>query len=270
MNTRVLTAAGASTRQRIVAIWFGLVCLVAALSGIAGIAHAAETLAVYGPGGPAPAMKEAAAAFEQKTGTKVTITAGPTSQWIAQAKADADLVYGGSEHMMSDFVDAMEGRIAASEVRPMYLRPFAILVRPGNPGKIRGVRDLLKPGVRILVVNGAGQTGAWEDMAGRRGKIETVRALRKNIAGYAKNSAEAKQTWTADPSLDAWLIWNIWEVANPDIADVVEIEPEYAIYRDANVVLTTRGKTRPAAAEFVDFLFSPEGARIFRKWGWLS
>lgn len=35
-------------------------------------------LRVYGPGGPAPAMKEAAKAFEQKTGTPVVVTAGPT------------------------------------------------------------------------------------------------------------------------------------------------------------------------------------------------
>lgn len=270
MKTRINTGIRASARQKMLAVWFGLAAVVVGLTGLAGIAHAAETLMVYGPGGPAPAMKDAAAAFEKKTGTKVTITAGPTPQWLEQAKADADVVYGGSENMMTDFVGAMEGRIDAAEVRPMYLRPYAILVRPGNPKKIGGVRDLLKPGVRILVVNGAGQTGAWEDMAGRRGKIETVRALRKNIAGYSKNSAEAKQTWTADPSLDAWLIWNIWEVANPDLADVVEIEPEYAIYRDANVVLTARGKTRPAAAQFVEFLFSPEGARIFRKWGWIS
>lgn len=240
------------------------------LTGMMGAAHAGATLNVYGPGGPAPAMKEAAVAFEKKTGTAVKVTAGPTPKWIDQAKADADVLYGGSEHMMTDFVTAMEGRIAESEVLPLYLRPYSILVRPGNPKKIGGVRHLLKPGVRILVVNGAGQTGAWEDMAGRKGKIETVREMRKNIVGYAKNSADARQTWIDDPSIDAWLIWNIWEVSNPDLADVVKIEPDYAIYRDANVVVTTQGKTNPAARQFVDFLFSPEGARIFRKWGWMS
>ncbi|MBT9567848.1 MAG: extracellular solute-binding protein [Thiobacillus sp.] len=240
------------------------------LASMAGAAQAGTALNVYGPGGPAPAMKEAAAAFEKKTGTPVKVTAGPTPKWIDQAKADADVVYGGAENMMTDFVAAMEGRIQDADVRPLYLRPYSILVRPGNPGKIGGVRHLLKPGVRIMVVNGAGQTGAWEDMAGRKGKIETVRAMRKNIVAYAKNSAEARQKWIDDPSIDAWLIWNIWEVANPDLADVVKIEPDYAIYRDANVVVTTQGKTNPAAQQFVDFLFSPEGARIFRKWGWMS
>lgn len=84
-------------------------------------AHA-EALKVYGPGGPAPAMREAAAAFEKETGRIVTIVAGPTPQWIEKAKQDADLVFSGSETMMTDFVTAMEGRIEASKVEPLHLR----------------------------------------------------------------------------------------------------------------------------------------------------
>ena len=244
--------------------------LMGALVGLVGIVHAGEVLNVYGPGGPAPAMKEAAGAFEKKTGIRVAVTAGPTPKWIDRAKSDADIVYGGSENMMTDFVAAMEGRILEKEVLPLYLRPYSILVRPGNPKNISGVKHILRPGISIMVVNGAGQTGAWEDMAGRKGDIRTVRALRSNIVAYARNSAEALQKWIDDPQIDAWLIWNIWEVSNPDLADVVKIEPDYAIYRDINIAITTRGKDRPAAKQFVDFLMSSEGVRIFRKWGWIA
>ena len=237
---------------------------------LASVTHAQVTLHVYGPGGPAPAMKEAAADFEKKSGIKVEITAGPTPQWIEKAKSDADIIYSGSETMMTDFVVALDGRIAHSEVQPLYLRPLSILVRPGNPKKITGLNDILAPGVKILVVNGAGQNGVWEDMAGRKGDIKTVKSLRKNIVSYAKNSAEARQQWMEQPEIDAWLIWNIWQISNPSVADVVEIEPEYAIFRDTAVVLTTQGKTKNAAQQFVDFLSSPDGARIFRKWGWVA
>nr|MDX8317363.1 hypothetical protein [Agrobacterium rosae] len=52
-------------------------------------ATTAPTLAadihVYGPGGPLPAMKEAAAAFEKSSGNTVIVTAGPTPQWIGKA-----------------------------------------------------------------------------------------------------------------------------------------------------------------------------------------
>ena len=227
-------------------------------------------LRVYGPGGPAPAMKDAAKAFALKTGIPVAVTAGPTPEWIEQAKIDADLIYSGSETMMTDIAQAMEAQIDETRVEPLYLRPFSILVRPGNPKSIKGLHDLFSPGHRIIVVNGAGQNGAWEDAAGRQGDIESVRALRKNIVKYAKNSALAKQAWIEDPSLDAWLIWNIWQVANPTLADVVPIEKNYVIYRDTGVVITKKGEQVPAAKQFLDFLKSPDGAAIFKKWGWMT
>lgn len=228
----------------------------------------AQTLHVYGPGGPAPAMKEAATAFERVSGTKIEVVAGPTPQWLQQAKMDADLIFSGSETMMTDFVVALEPQLSHQEVTPLYLRPLAMLVRPGNPRRIRSFEDLLRPGTSVLVVNGAGQNGVWEDAAGRKGDIRTVKALRANIATYARNSAEAKAAWVANKSIDVWLIWNIWQVASPELADVVEISPDYAIYRDSGIAITTRGKANPQAQRFVDFLQSPAGAAIFSKWGW--
>lgn len=230
----------------------------------------ADALRVYGPGGPAPAMREAAAAFEQKTGRAVAVVAGPTPQWIDKAKQDADIVFSGSETMMTDFVTAMAGRIEASQVEPLYLRAASILVRPGNPLKLQGLGDLFKPGRRILVVNGAGQNGLWEDMAGRTGDIDKVRSLRKNIVVYARNSAEARQAWIDDPTLEAWIIWNIWQVANPKLADVVTVEEPYRIYRDTGVAITKSGREDKDAEHFVRFLQSAEGAAIFARWGWTT
>lgn len=238
----------------------------AALAPAVGIA--AEPLHVYGPGGPLPAMQEAAALFGRANGIEIKVTAGPTDKWLGQAKQDADVVFSGAETMMSDFITAFAGQIDQKTVTPLYLRPSVILVRPGNPGGITGVRDLLKPGRRIMVVNGAGQGGLWEDVAGRLGDIATVKAFRANIARFAANSAEARQAWIEDKAIDAWLIWSIWQVANPAIAEQVPVEPEYRIYRDAGVALTTRGAMNPEARAFAAFLDSPEGAAVFRRWGW--
>lgn len=248
-----------------------LLLLAFALAALAPMAaRAAEPMHVYGPGGPLPAIKQAAEAFGRAHGVTITVTAGPTPKWLAEAKQDADVVFSGSETMMTDFIAALGERIDPATVRPLYLRPVAILVRPGNPAGIKGFADLLKPGHRILVVNGAGQNGLWEDVAGRLGSIGTVAAFRRNIASFAQNSAKARQAWIDDSSLDAWLIWNIWQVANPTLAQVVPIEPEYRIYRDTAVALTRRGEQRPEAKAFAAYLASPEGAAIFARWGWLT
>jgi accessory colonization factor AcfC len=232
--------------------------------------HAQEVIRAYGPGGPLPAIREAAEVFGKSAGVKVEVTAGPTPQWLEKAKTDADIIFSGAEYMMTDFIKALEGRIDEATVASLYLRPSAILVRPGNPKGIQGFEDLLKPGLKVLVVQGAGQTALWEDMAGRKGNIQTVRALRKNIAAFAANSAEARKAWIEKTDLDAWLIWNIWQIANKDLADLVPVSQDYVIYRDAGIALTQQGKTKEAARKFVDFVQSAEGATIFAKWGWMA
>lgn len=247
---------------RFVAMFLVAACMVAP-------AAATTTLQVYGPGGPAPAMQEAAKSFESLRGSKVMVTAGPTPQWADKAKQDGDVIYSGAENMMSDFAKALPGSFELAEAQPLYLRPVAILVRPGNPKRIQGFKDLLAPGVKVLTVAGAGQTGLWEDVAGRTGDIEQVKALRRNIVWpEAANSAAARTQWTQQKDIDAWIIWNIWQVANKDLADVVEMDEPYRIYRPASIVLTKAGKAKPEAREFVAFLMSEEGRRIFGKWGW--
>lgn len=238
----------------------------------------AETLHVYGPGGPLPAMMEAATAFGRTHGVHVEVTGGPTPQWLAKARTDADVIFSGAENMMTDFVRQLDdsapgfapARIDEATITPLYLRPAAILVRKGNPKRIRRFEDLLRPTVKVLVVQGAGQTGLWEDVAGRTGDVAVVRAFRKNIGAVAPNSGEAKRRWTEDQTFDAWLIWNIWQVANPALADMVPLAERWRVYRDAGVALTVRGSTRRHARAFVAYLQSAEGARIFARWGWVT
>ena len=243
--------------------------LALAASGFAGTLHAQTSINVYGPGGPAPAMQEAAKAFGATHKVSVNVTAGPTPLWDDKAKQDADIIFSGAENMFTDFAKALPGAFELKDAYPLYLRPAAILVRPGNPKNIRGFHDLLAPNVKILTVAGAGQTGLWEDVAGRTGDIAMVRAFRKNLVfPEAANSGAAKEQWTQQKDIDAWLIWNIWQVANPDLAQVVEMDEPFRIYRDAGVVLTRKGKTEPQATAFVEFLKSPAGRKIFAKWGW--
>lgn len=230
----------------------------------------AETVFVYGPGGPLPAMKEAAEVFGKKNNITVEVSAGPTKKWIEKAKKDADVIYSGSEHMMTDFVEGMEGRIDETSIFPLYMRPMAILVRPGNPKGIRDFPDLLKPGTKVIVVQGAGQTGLWEDIAGRKGDIGTVRKFRNNIVAFAPNSAEAKKIWTEKNDLDAWLIYNIWQKANPTLADLVPLSREWVLYRDCGIALTKKGSKNDLARRFIEYVKSVEGAKIFSKWGWMT
>lgn len=231
----------------------------------------AIVLKAYCPGGPAPALREAAKAFRTRKEIWVEINAGPAPTWKDQAMKDADLIFSGSENMMTDFVRKdLPGLIDTSTIRTLYLRPSAILVRPGNPKGIKGIKDLAKPGVKILVVEGSGQVGMWEDVAGRTGSVKLVDGIRRNIGFFAANSAEAKKIWSSDLSYDVWLIWTIWQKESPASADLVNIEPENTIYRSCGIALTSRSEQKALAKEFADFLQSTEGKEVFAKWGWIA
>ena len=245
---------------------FSFLSLAVAMCFVATTTAHAE-IAVFGPGGPAAPMKEAATAFEKETGIDVKVTSGPTAQWIGAAQTDADVVYSGSQNMMDDFIGD-HGSILADSVTPLYLRPSAILVRKGNPEAITGIADLVERDLSIMVVDGAGQVGLWEDIVGRMRDVDAIAAFRANIDVIAPNSGAALTTWAAENTIDAFLIWNHWQIENVDLADMVPTEPELTIYRDTSIALTEKGSGNRETARFFDFLSGDQAAAIFNSHGW--
>jgi accessory colonization factor AcfC len=228
-----------------------------------------DTIFVYGPGGPYAAIHEAAVLFDKENNVTISITKGPVSEWKYSAELNADLIYSGSESMMTNFSNDFN-IIQKETITPLYLRKSGLLVRPGNPKKIRQFSDILMPGVNILVVNGAGLTGVWEDMIGKSHDIDSVRMLRKNIVSFAGNSGVARAEWIQNKNIDVWITWNIWQVANSELAEFIPVSEAYTIYRDCGIALTKNASGKQKAQDFYEFLKSKEVKIIFKKWGWLT
>ncbi len=165
---------------------------------------------VYGPGGPAPVLKELAKQFEEQTKQKIQIVAGPTPSWIEKAKKDADIIFAGNSSMMDGFVKALPKQVDAQNIQVLNIRQAGIVVRPNNPKKIKKFDDVLQKGVKVMVVDGAGQVGLYEDIALRKGRQENLSALRKNIVFYAPNSKAAVEKWNGDKDIDVLIIWSHW------------------------------------------------------------
>lgn len=224
-----------------------------------------QTLHVYGPGGPATAMKECAAAFTKQTGTPVDVTAGPEPQWLPQAQQDADLVYGGAEYMLTQTALAHPGLVDEASRTSLYARESAVLVRPGNPLHIKRLEDLTRPGVRLLDVNGAGQMGMTEDMARTPALIAN---LQHSTRTSVKTSAEAVALWQQQPQgYDAWITYASWQPRLPGSA-LVRLPRAQRVHRGTPIALTQRTTQAATARQFVAFLKSAEGHAIFRRNGW--
>jgi intracellular sulfur oxidation DsrE/DsrF family protein len=171
---------------------------------------------------------------------------------------------------MSRYLRAKELQIDPETVTPLYMQSSIVLVRPDNPKEIKDFPDLLRPNVNVMVVTGTGLKDLWADMAGRLADIRTLRTLRKKVAVIAETGVEAMRFWKERPEIDAWVTWNLWFVPFRNEAKLVPVSRDYGIHRRCSVALTNRGKSNSAAVEFVKFLASPEGFKVFESWGWVQ
>ncbi|CAM3741060.1 extracellular solute-binding protein [Bordetella tumulicola] len=233
--------------------------------------HAKDgVIKLYGAGGPHTAFKKVAEVWQKQTGNKVEIIAGPEKTWSHKAQADADIIWGTSEQSMTAFLETYQS-FSSDQVDPIYVRPAIIAVKKGNPKKIASFEDLLKDGVKIVVTEGAGVsntsgTGVWEDVAGRTGKLEEVRAFRKNIVAFAHGSGASFKAFKAKDA-DAWITWPNWPVTHPDALDAVDLSADRKIWRDVNVALAPDADTNAKA--FLDYLVTEEAQKVMNTEGWV-
>lgn len=225
----------------------------------------APVLHIYGPGGPLGPMQECADLFSKMNQVSVVVTAGPEPKWFTQAQNNADVVFGGAEYMLTDFGLRHAGFLDEQTRTELYIRPAGILVRKGNPKKIASLADLARPGIRIIDVNGAGQLGLWEDLAGRAGVLA---ALQRNIAQSVNNSAEAIERWKTDSSLDAWITYDSWHYRLRDVTDLVRMPESERLYRGTPIAIAKATQNRAMAEKFIAFLKSEPAHAVFQKWGW--
>ncbi|CAG9435885.1 ABC transporter, substrate-binding domain protein [Providencia alcalifaciens F90-2004] len=119
-----------------------------------------------------------------------------------------------------------------------------------------------------MVVNGAGQSGLWEDVIGRTGKVTDINNINNKIVFYANSSAEALKKWNDDISIDTWIIWNHWYYDVKNTSELVAIEPQYRIYRPFSIAYTASGLDNKSSKKFIEYLLSHEAKKVFSRYGW--
>lgn len=209
--------------------------------------------------------------MKKKTGEKVTIVVGPTSKWIDKAKKDADIIFSGNTSMMDGFIKALPEQIKVDDIEVLNARASGVIVRSDNPKNIKTFKDLFKEGVNVMVVDGAGQVGLYEDMALKTGSVENLEKLRKNIKVYAKNSKAAVDEWKTNQNIDALIIWTHWIKAVGEKENkFIQADKNFVIYRAAEMVPATKGLKNSNVTKFIEFVKSKDMQKIWREEGWIK
>jgi sulfate transport system substrate-binding protein len=154
-----------------------------------------------------------------------------------------------------------------------------LAVRPGNPKKIRGWNDLLKPGLQIVLPNPATSGGArWNVMAAygaqrKLGKtdaqaLDYVKALLKKVVVFDKSARESLQTFLGGKG-DVLIAYENEAIAARKAGSRLDyVVPSQTILIENPVAVVSSSSHKTEAAAFVRFLTTPTAQKIFGQHGY--
>ncbi|NWG30781.1 MAG: molybdate ABC transporter substrate-binding protein [Rhodocyclaceae bacterium] len=235
-------------------------------------ATAAESLLIFAGAATVPPTTEAAKAFEQKTGVKVDVVFGGSGYVLSQMKLarQGDLYFPGSSDYME--VAKREGLVLPeTEKIIVYVVP-AINVQKGNPHNIKGLKDLLKPGLRVAIANPEGVcVGAYAveifEKELTKAEREQLKANIKNYTGSCEQTATAIQLKLADAVI-GWRVFQYWD---PERIETIPL-PKEMIPRIGYIPIAIAkfSKQPKLAQQFIDFVTGKEGQAIYAKYHYFA
>jgi molybdate transport system substrate-binding protein len=215
-----------------------------------------------------PPTTEAARAFEARTGIKVDVTFGGSGYVLSQMilGKKGDLYFPGS----SDYMEAAKKKgvvFPETEKIVVYLVP-AINVQKGNPKRIKTLKDLTRPGLKVAIANPEGVCVglyAVEIIETHLTSAEKAN-LKRNLINYTE-SCEKTATAISLKMADAVIGWRVFQHWDPERIETIPLKPSEVLRIGYIPIAVSRfTSNRETAQKFVDFLLSPEGVAIFKKY----
>lgn len=227
-----------------------------------------ERLLVFAGAASKPPLEEVAKAFEKKTGIKVDIVFGGSGYVLNQMllTKQGDIYFPGS----SDYMELAKKKGAVfpeTERIVVYLVP-AINVQKGNPKKIKSLKDLTRPGLKVAIANPEGVcVGAYAvEIIEKNFTPQEKEAFRRNLVNYTE-SCEKTATAISLKMVDAVIGWRVFQYWDPERIETIPLKKEEIIRIGyIPIAISKFTKNRELAQRFIDFVLSEEGKAIFRKY----
>jgi sulfate/thiosulfate-binding protein len=274
--------------RRTKAIVLFLACLVAAVAAAAASARSADVrLSLVAYSTPRDAYAELISQFEKTAAGKDVSFSQSYAASGEQARAvkaglEADVVALSLAPDMDELVRAgiVDAKWNRQSHRGMVTRSVVVfVVRDGNPKKIFGWNDLLKPGVEVVTPNPFTSGGArWNVMAAygawrQQGKTDkqaqaNLLKLFKNVVAQDRSARESLQTFTSGKG-DVLLAYeNEALFARSKGQDLPFRIPRSTILIENPIAVTKTSKHKTEANAFLRFLRTPAAQRVFARNGY--
>lgn len=216
-----------------------------------------------------PPTELAAQTFEKLTGATIELHFGGSGKMLADMKlaGRGDLYFPGSSDYMAK-ANAAGLVDPTTEKRIVYLIP-AINVPAKSDKKITSLADLAQPGLRVGIARpDTVCVGLYAAEVLERAGLSAQ--VKPNIVTYAE-SCEKTATLVSLDTVDAVLGWEVFEHWDPEHIRTIYL-PKDQVPRIGYIpIAIAKSVKEPVVAQaFIDFLVSPEGKAIYKKWHYLT
>jgi molybdate transport system substrate-binding protein len=249
-----------------------LLCLAACTSP-----PTSRTLTVFAAASLQSAFTEIGQAFEaQNPGVSVVFNFAGSQQLARQLAegAPADVFANADWRQMEAVVEA--GRIRGGEARAFAGNRLVVVIAQANPGQIRQLPDLGRPGLKLVLAAPAVPVGAYtleylEKAAAAPGfPADFKQAVLRNVVSYEEN-VRAVLGKVALGEADAGIVYvsdvtgaAAERVGRLDIPDPLNVSVQYPI------AIVADSAASELAGAFVAWVRAPEGQAVLARHGFLA
>jgi len=219
-------------------------------------------LLVFCGAGIRPPVAEAVTTFSKKNGVEAVTDYAGSEVLLSKIRLGqhGDVYIPGDKHYIDQ---AAEQKMILAREKVCYFVP-TVLVQKGNPKVVKGLRDLVQPGLKL----GLGDSKACA--IGRKSRAIFKKngipwgQVEKNLR-YQSLTVNELGIQIQAKSLDAVIVWDAIAVYYVKVGAQVPIPVEQNIVSTVEAGVLKFTQHRDLAEKFVQFLASDPGKRVFKR-----
>ncbi len=191
------------------------------------------------------------------------------AQQIAQG-APAD-VFASADKQQMDAIVA-NGQIASDAAQTLVANQLTVVIPAANPGKITQVKDLAKPGLKIVLAAKEVPAGMYAlnflDLTVKNPDYgpSFKDSVLKNVVSYEEN-VRAVLNKVALGEADAGIVYETDARSEPNKVFTLKIPPEFTVEAIYYIAPVKNSAAASQAQGFIDYLLSSDGQDLLASYG---